>query len=392
VDERPPPLDAAETTSPSAAAVVRGAGRLAFDGVDQLTRVVEAMHSNIAATPLPLGRGTDGRTRGFARFVYETVRVVNRGARAVFDGALGLMPDPKESGVESLHSESWVAVLNGVLGDHLLASGNPLAIPMRLRRSGEPRARVVVCVHGLCMSDRQWTRGAHDHGQALARDLGVTPVYVHYNTGRHVSENGRELAGQLEALVRSWPVPDPALAIVGYSMGGLVARSAVHYASEAGLAWPARLAQLVFLGTPHHGAPLERGGNWAAQLLGVSPYSAPIARLGALRSAGITDLRHGSLRDEDWRGRDRFARGGDRRVATPLPAGVACFALAGTGDLLAPVASALGRHPDPLRALAFPEANCWVGEGVDHFGLLERPEVYARVREALIAPAPARGV
>jgi pimeloyl-ACP methyl ester carboxylesterase len=371
--------------------VARGVGRLALDGVEQLTRVVEAMHANIAAAPLPLGRGTDGRTRGLTGIVYESIRLANRGVRAAFETALRLLPASPDQVAEPLHSESWVSVLNGVLGDHLASSGNPLAIPMQLLRAGEPRPRIVVWIHGLCMSGRQWMRNGHDHGEALARDLDVTPVYVHYNTGRHVSENGRELADQLEALLRGWPVPQPELAIVGYSMGGLVARSACHYASEAGQAWLGRLARLVFLGTPHHGAPLERGGNWAAQILGVSPYSAPLARLGALRSAGITDLRHGSVRDEDWRGRDRFARGGDRRVATPLPAGVACFALAGAGDRLAPVASALGLHPDPRRALAFPEAHCWVGEGIDHFDLLDRPEVYARLREILAVPPPARG-
>ena len=372
-----------------ASIVARGVGRLAFDGVEQLTRVVEAMHANIAAAPLPFGRGTDGRTRGLTGFVYESIRVVNGGARSVLDGLLGPLPPPADSAAEPPHSEPWVSVLNGVLGDHLAASGNPLAIPMQLRRAGDPRARIVVLIHGLCMSDRQWLRNGHDHGEALARDLGVTPVYVHYNTGRHVSENGRELAGQLEALLRGWPVAEPELAIVGYSMGGLVARSACHYASEGGQAWLARLARLVFLGTPHHGAPLERGGNWAAQILGVSPYSAPLARLGALRSAGITDLRHGSVREEDWRGRDRFAREGDRRVATPLPVGVACFAIAGTSDMLAPVASALGRHSDPRRSLAIDPAHCWIGEGLDHFDLLDRLEVYARLRESLAAPASA---
>lgn len=369
--------------------VARGVARLTLDGVEQLSRIVEAMHANIAAAPLPLGRGTDGRTRGLTRFVYESIRFANRGARAALDGALGLLPAPADVAAEPLHAENWVSVLNGVVGDHLAASGNPLAIPMQVRCTGEPRARIVVWVHGLCMGDRQWLRNGHDHGAALARDLDVTPVYVHYNTGRHVSENGRELAGQLESLLERWPVPDPELAIVGYSMGGLVARSACHSAREAGQAWVAQLARLVFLGTPHHGAPLERGGHWASQVLGASPYSAPLARLGALRSAGITDLRHGSVRDEDWRGRNRFAHGGDRRVATPLPPGVACFALAGARDSLAPAASALGRHDDPRRTLAFPEAHCWVGAGIDHLGLLDSPAVYARLREILAEPAAA---
>ena len=85
-----------------------------------------------------------------------------------------------------------------------------------------------------------------------------------------------------------------------------------------------------------------------------------------MRSAGITDLRHGHVLDEDWVGRDRFARSGDRRQPLPLPAGVRCFALAASlgaqggtikekllGDGLVPLDSALGRHADPARALAF---------------------------------------
>jgi pimeloyl-ACP methyl ester carboxylesterase len=303
------------------------------------------------------------------------------------------------------HSDALRCALNGVVGDHLAVSGNPLALSMQLRRDGaelpveraalarrlsDAGGKVLLLVHGLCMNDRQWTRGGHDHGAALARDLGVTPVYLLYNTGRHVSENGRELAGLLEALVESWPVAVDELAIVAHSMGGLVARSACRAAGEAGHVWPRRLRQLVFLGTPHHGAPLERGGNWVDLLLGVSRYSAPLRRLGMLRSAGITDLRYGNVCDADWRGRDRFHRSGDCRTAVPLPVGVACHALAGTRDVLVPVASALGRHRDPARALQFPAAHTFVGTGLGHFDLLDDATVYERIRTALAPDSSVR--
>jgi len=368
---------------PSSAA--RGATRLAFDAVEQLTRVVEAMHANIAATSLPFGAGTDGRTRGLTGFVYDSIRFVNAGVRAALDHGLGLLP---AGSVREDRPEHLLSVLNGVIGDHLAATGNPLAIPMRLRQDGGAGRRPLLLIHGLCMNDGDWLRNGHDHGAALARDLGVTPVYLHYNTGLHVSENGRELAGRLEALLASWPVPDPELSILGHSLGGLVARSACHFALEAGHVWPARLRRVVFLGTPHHGAPLERGGSFLEMLLGASPYTAPIGRLGMLRSAGITDLRHGNVRDEDWQGRDRFERSGDRRTPTPLPAGVECHAFAGTRDGLVPADSALGRHRDPARALDVPEAQCWVGPGRGHFDLLDDPEVYARLRAIMMPAAP----
>ena len=392
-------------------AVARGASRLAFDAVEQLTGIIEAMHANIAAAPLPLGEGTDGRTRGVTGFVYDSVRFVNAAARATLDRGLGFLSSGSGPALPQPRSDALLSALNGVLGDHLAASQNPLAIPMQLRRDGETlpleraalaaalpvaSGKLLVLVHGLCMNDRRWDRNGHDHGAALARDLGHTPVYLLYNSGRHVSENGREFAVLLEALVGAWPEPVDELVILAHSMGGLVARSACHQGARAGHAWVGRLRKLVFLGTPHHGAPLERGGSWLEMLLGVSPYSAPLARLGMLRSAGITDLRYGNVRDEDWRDRDRFERDGDCRAAAPLPAGVACYALAAAlgrrdrhpssrllGDGLVPLDSALGRHAEPARTLAFPEPHCWIGQGMNHFDLLDHTEVYARLREWL---------
>ena len=70
------------------------------------------------------------------------------------------------------------------------------------------------------------------------------------------------------------------MVIVGHSMGGLLARSAYHYATVADMQWPRLLRKLVFLGTPHHGSPLERGGNWIDVFLTASPCLAPIAHLG----------------------------------------------------------------------------------------------------------------
>ncbi len=390
--------------------LARGIGQLVVDAIDQTTRIVEGMHANIAATPLPFGRGTGGRTRGIAGLTYGSIRLANRAVGAMLDAALRPLASIPAA---SLREAEWAAVrsaLNGVLGDHLAASGNPLAIPMAVRRDGKalpfeddlagalPQAtgKVLLLVHGLCMSDLQWGRRGHDHGAALGRELGYTPVYLHYNSGRHVSENGRELSSLLEALLARWPVAVEELAIVAHSMGGLVARSAFHHASEARLAWPGRLRKLVFLGAPHHGAPLERGGNWLQTVVGLCRYTSPLSRLGMLRSSGVTDLRYGNLLDEDWAAADRFEPLGDRRRPIALPEGVDCFALAGTlgkrdddvgdrllGDGLVPVASALGRHPKPERTLGFPESRRWVAYGCGHLGLLDRSDVHARLADWL---------
>jgi hypothetical protein len=398
-------------TPPERVSHLRGAARLATDATAGLTDLVEALHERVARVPGLDPRPLDGRTGGVSGLVYKSIRGVTRLAGGSLDALLGLLASklgPVNPGPER---EAIVAALNGVLGDYLAASGNPLATAMALRcdgrslplqpaelAAGMPAAsgRLLVLVHGLCMNELQWRRAGHDHGAALARDHGYSPVYLRYNSGLHVSIDGRALAGQLERLLAAWPQPIDRLVLLGHSMGGLVLRSALHCGALAGHAWPARVDDLVCLGTPHHGAPLERAGHWVDLVLGATPYAAPFARLGKVRSAGITDLRHGLLLDEDWVGRDRFARGGDRRQVVPLPTHVRCFAAAASigarggdlkdrllGDGLVPLDSALGRHPDPQRTLAFDADRQWVGHGMNHLDLLSRTEVYEQLRRWL---------
>jgi pimeloyl-ACP methyl ester carboxylesterase len=396
------------------AADFRGVNRLTIAGIAGVVDLVEAMHQHIASVPGILAKPKGSRTTGITRLVYRSIHGVI--------GLVGHGLDRLLAGFEPLLGErstwpgreSLLAALNGVLGDYLAASNNPLAITMRLRRGGialpiesEPLAtaipqaggKLVVLVHGLCMNDLQWKRKGHDHGAALARDLAYTPVYLHYNSGMHISTNGKVFAELLEALVQNWPVPLTELVIIGHSMGGLVARSACHYGALANHQWQRRVGKVIFLGTPHHGAPLERGGNWVDILLSSTGYSAPLARLGKIRSAGITDLRYGNLVDEDWHKRDRFERSRDRRVVVPLPEGVACYAIAAStgksegdlsgrliGDGIVPLDSALGHHTNSRLALTFDESRQWVAYGTNHLDLLSRQEVYAHIKGWLTAP------
>jgi len=383
-------------------------GRLLGDAVIGVTDVVEDVHRTVASVSPVVGRSRPGRTRGITGLVYRGVRGVTSAVSAGLEAASVPLAAPgHHPGVASPGREAARAALNGVYGDYLVASGNPLAIPMRFRQGGRPltldrgalrgtvhrpSGRLLVMIHGLCMNDLQWNRGEHDHGSALADGLGYTPLYLHYNSGQRVSVNGRELAATMERLVREWPVSVQEVAIVGHSMGGLVARSAFHYAVEAGHTWPDLLGHLVFLGTPHHGAPLERAGNRFNAICGISPYTAPIARIGARRSAGVQDLRFGNLLDEDWQHRDG-GHAHDGRRPVPLPEDVRCFAIAASlrrepgarggwrgGDGLVPVWSALGQHLDRRRTLRIPAGHRFVAHGSNHFDLLGSSEVHARIR------------
>ena len=309
-------------------------------------------------------------------------------------------------------------MLNGLRGDALEAAGSALQEPMALRAGGravppEPDAlaaafpaagpRPVVFLHGLMESEHAWRLGGREpYGARLEHDLGRTALDVRFNSGRRISHNGRSLAELLEQMVAAWPVPVEEIALVGHSMGGLVARSACHQAAEAGMAWPGRVRHVVSLGTPHHGAPLEQGVHLAAHALHALPETRPFARFLRRRSAGIRDLRHGSLVDRDWEGCDPDALRAAACAEVPLlPGATHCFVAAtitrdarhpvgrflGDWLVLSPSASGRGRTP----ALAFREEDGLSVGGAHHLALLNHPAVYTALRGWLATPPPAAG-
>jgi len=384
---------------------ILSAGRLTVDAASGIIDIVESLHKRIHTGGGLYGDANQTRTSGVTGVVYRSIREITRLIGSGIDSQLERSAINLEQADSTEQRESVLAVLNGVMGDHLVAKNNPLAIPMQLRVAGKAlneqslqrliqnsNGRIALMVHGLCMNDRQWHRQGHDHGEALARELGFTPIYLHYNSGRHIYQNAQDLSVLLERLITQASKPIE-LNIIAHSMGGLVSRSAYHYATQSKLLWPAHLKKLVFLGSPHHGAPLEQGGNWIDTLLKISPYSAPFAGLTQARSSGITDLRYGHLLEEDRQGRDRFERVGDQRSPVPLPNGVQCYAVATSinndaatlgdeliGDGLVTVNSALGRHKQQDLQLNFPEDHQWIGRNINHMELLSHPEVYKVIK------------
>jgi pimeloyl-ACP methyl ester carboxylesterase len=233
------------------------------------------------------------------------------------------------------------------------------------------------------------------YGASLQRDLGVTPLYLRYNTGLHISENGEALAQLLETLVAEFPVPVEELVLVGYSMGGLVVRSACHVAAEAGLSWLSRVRRAIYLAVPHLGAPLERLGKLVASTLQAipNPYTQLVADVVNLRSSGVKDLGFANLLKQDWEGADNEALLQNRRHPVPLLPGISHHLLVGTvapdenhllaalfGDGVVPMASAAGRAGAEDRSPIFPQENVKVVTGVDHIKLAHHAGVYEQVR------------
>ncbi|HMS26309.1 MAG TPA: alpha/beta hydrolase [Burkholderiaceae bacterium] len=368
----------------------RAVVQLATQATRGVTQMVEGVHQSVWATlGAPAGK-TAEQTRGITGMVYQSIHAVTQLIGKGFYTALRQLEQRlpatmlEASTTSSYPREAVLAALNGVMGDRLLASANPFATPMTLRLDNQaletanmPDAtavtgKVLILIHGLCMNDLQWTA---QHADALSAALGYTPVYVRYNTGLHISQNGAALTQQLAMLQQHWPRNITDITVLAHSMGGLVTRSALQQAQQQGLKWPAFLKSVIFLGTPHHGAPLERAGNWVDVLLGATPYSAPFKKLGQLRSAGITDLRYGLVQ-------------ADRRTPVPLPDTIAFYTIAATtaakrsriadrllGDGLVPLNSALGLHQDAIKTLHFASTHQRIVYQTNHMALLTSPVV-----------------
>ena len=394
---------------------LRGLAKLATQATLNVTKIAEGVTQSVWSTlGAPSGKSAH-ETRGITGLVYKSIQgvaqMVGKGAESLLTSLQPLLDKIDSEPQESAPREAVLAALNGVMGDRLVESDNPLATPMTLRFMNEAlnweampdtallTGKVLIVIHGLCMNDLQWTvqheGKSFNHAETLATKLGYTPVYVRYNTGLHASQNGQTLSNQLELLSALWPTPLTEISVLVHSMGGLVTRSAVHAAQQSKRQWVKKLKNIVFLGTPHHGAPLEKAGNWIDVLLGVTPYSAPFKKLVELRSSGITDLRFGYVLDSDWLNQDHQDRFKPKtrqeqvdRAHLPLPEGVACFTVAATlaakrnlladrliGDGLVPLNSALGVHSDPKRSLAFAKSSQMVVYRTNHMAMLGRAEV-----------------
>ena len=343
------------------------ADRLAITPAESLHRAIAGrVFRAVGPLSLPTRLIHDAISSAVYGGLRGSVRAASRGAAAVAGAAApGLRPLSS-----SRRGRAAISALNGLSGDLLRERGSELAIPMWLSPAPRKARRVAVFVHGLGENEESWR---------LPPDLGVTPLYVRYNSGLHVSENGGELARLLERLAGMQEI-----ALIGHSMGGLVARSACHQAAEAGLAWPAKVRHLVTLGTPHTGAPLEKGVHALSWALGLVPEARPFGAILDQRSAGIRDLRRGEVLEG--------ASGPDVAL---LPGCTHTFITAtvtrdpghplgwAVGDLLVRTESAGGRHR--TRAIPLPPESVVHLGPLTHFDLLRHPLVHERLRSLLAA-------
>jgi pimeloyl-ACP methyl ester carboxylesterase len=370
------------TTAPRPRAGVLGALALAADTADEIVLgTVRDVHGAVATRVRTL-TGRPAGTGPVTTAVYSGIgcglRATGHGLRAA-DRRVGARIEESHAG------RVLVSVVNGFIGDRLAEQGSDLAISMAVRvrhrdvapdraslAEAFPAATgdVVVFLHGLAEPDTAWLSEAEERGGCYGDRLteqGWTPVYLRANTGLPIVENGVALASLLDDLVAAWPTTVRRIALVGHSMGGLILRAACAVTTDAPQPWTDLVTNVVTLGTPHLGAPLERGVALGARALGLLPESAPFGRILEYRSVGILDLRGGLASDVQNLPNARY-----HLVAATLASSRRHPVSETLGDGLVRFPSATGRPrrgPD-----MFPGADVLHIRG-GHFDLLNHPEV-----------------
>jgi hypothetical protein len=404
-------------------------GRLAGKTVAGTVSYVDGAHRSVVAGAFGAARAIPGSAS--VRAVHGAiVGGMYRGVRAAIlaAGALagGLAPSlAARPAASKQRTNLAVAALNAAVGDRLCDANSTLAIHMALRSEGhdvrirrdtleaaysDATPKLAVFLHGLGQTENCWKRHADEYypdatvtyGSLLAINSGYTPLYLRYNTGLHISDNGKRLSDLLTAVITAWPTPVEEIVIVAHSMGGLVARSACHYGEQTGEPWIPTVRHVFYLGAPHLGAPLERLTSYWTWALSKTDLTRPLAALINRRSAGIKDLRFGYIVDDDWSDCDPDTYLKSHRHNLPLLPTANHYSISATittgprhplgwifGDLLVPPASANGLHPRD-RHIPFEVDHRYHLGHSHHFDLLNHPAVFDAMEVWLQSQPPSR--
>jgi pimeloyl-ACP methyl ester carboxylesterase len=373
------------------------AAHAAGGAVARVTRAVGGTHEALTdvvrtgLTPLgPVGRLPFEATALMARFNFAAVESVARGVGAVAAPLLeaSAAPDARRAS-EHPPTVAWLAALGAAFGDRLVGDHRvrALTVPMSIRERGalveidpdrseddpaeDPCPTVVVFVHGLGNHESMWGQSYLE----AARSQGATPLTVRYTTGQAIADSGAELADLLDRLVGTWPVAVERIVLVGHSMGGLVIREGLARAGH----WRGLVSDVITLGTPHAGAPLERVAVRGLALAASVPVTAPFAALGDERSTGIKDLGIAAVAapspGPDW-----------HLVAATLRQQDAVGAVGrARSGLLGPLGDGLVTVDSAFAVEAHLTARRLVIDDASHMALLDHPDAVDVLRRVLTA-------
>jgi pimeloyl-ACP methyl ester carboxylesterase len=395
---------------------LRGAADVASEAVDIISRPVQGTHEAISGTVFGalrrVGLGAASKPvqvvhDGISTGVYAAVRGISHLAgRGIGAAAAVARPDEWRPITGTPTGAVLTGAINGLVGDHMVALDNDLAVPMALYTAtvadeytdqygplpvDPEELRAVVCdhperdltrlvlfVHGLGETEHAWrlygeASAGEGYAEAVASRTGATPLLLRYNTGLRIADNGAALSLMLTDVWNRWPEPVRRLDLVGHSMGGLVLRHACHHAVRTGQPWVGAVRRMIYLGSPHRGAPLAHRVDQLATQLSRWSRAKSWGEFLDRRSAGIRDLVAGVSDTEV----PLLAHASHHAVAACITRSAHGPLANALGDLLVPVDSAGGAISDvePLTSS-------------HHFHLLNDPDVHDHLLRWLTAEDP----
>jgi triacylglycerol lipase len=321
-----------------------------------------------------------------AKFFQKLQRIAHQGVSAI-NGAVGDKLHNTPFGIEMnfYHQNKLVKLDKESLKQYFQQKNDNL----------EVSNKICVLIHGLTHNETAWEfPDKSDYGSLLERDFQYCPFYLRYNSGLHISENGKLLAALLEKLYQNYPVEIQNICIIAHSMGGLLTHSACYYAQENQFEWVKNLKHIFLLATPHLGSFLEKFANLTTSILEKVPnwQTRLVGKAINLRSAGIKDLRFGYLKDEDWKDQptDQFMKN-NKNVIQKL-SDVSYHVISGRltqdekhwvsqlfGDILVNTESATARSNNIDDFNFLPEHHYEFAK-TNHFKLSAMPEVYEKIK------------
>ena len=119
---------------------IRGIAQLATQATAGVTRIAEDVHQSVLNIMDVPGVKTPGLLRDITALVYQSVHditlLVGKGVDMVLAKLQPLFESAEDAKFGTPQRETVLSALNGVMGDRLVASNNPFAIPMTLRYQG----------------------------------------------------------------------------------------------------------------------------------------------------------------------------------------------------------------------------------------------------------------
>ncbi|RME90305.1 MAG: alpha/beta hydrolase [Candidatus Hydrogenedentota bacterium] len=296
-----------------------------------------------------------------------------------------------------------LAAVNGLAGDSLAQYAPSYAIQMAFYDDGKPisieqaakksNQKIVIFVHGHSDIEKSWFSSKQESiPELLHQELSFSPLFIRYNTGLHISTNGKQLAKLIDKLYQEKKKsnnPVSEIVLIGHSMGGLVIRSAAYYAQ--GYEWRTYLKALIMIGAPLEGAYMEKISAFAETVLKklFNPATMVIHELIKRRSAGLRDMKYGYLRDEDWQSEKAYSaphkhfipsldNTKEYVVAASLSKKEKSWIHTFVGDGMVTLKSAKADN-----TLALPEEHVFVLKGVNHYALMRHKKVADKIKEWL---------